>query len=393
MRRSAERVFGTGTAAARVLATALALALAALCPAVAGCGGGEGAATGEPPTAAGAAAAIRVEPARAPPTAASLPRYGDPGTRFGYNEEFVDVSPKALLLPGSGADLVRLRISWNLIEGEPGHYDWSGFDPVYFQLLSAGVRPLWILIEAPCWAVDPGRACDPKLSGGAPSPDHAADLGRFLAAVAERYPESFGIEVGNEVNDPVFWPGGQDPTGYAELLRASAVAVHAVDPQMPVVSAGLFPFARPGSGKLPWREFVRAMVTGGAASEIDAFTFHPYARLERGEDPGAAVGARIDEFSAYAARLGAGSVPVWVTEVGLSTVSPAVPDDDAQAAGLVSIAGALTQRGIPVIVIHRLFDAFNPYFPLEAGFGVVAADGTRKPAYCALAALRGVPCG
>ena len=33
-------------------------------------------------------------------------------------------------------------------------------------------------------------------------------------------------------------------------------------------------------------------------------------------------------------------------------------------------------------------------FPLEAGFGVVAADnGTRKPAYCAIAAWRGVPCG
>ena len=42
---------------------------------------------------------------------------------------------------------------------------------------------------------------------------------------------------------------------------------------------------------------------------------------------------------------------------------------------------------------HRLVDEVHPQFPLEAGFGVVEADnGTRKPAYCAIAAFRGAPC-
>lgn len=372
------------------VAVALALAsLLALILALGGCGGGS---SGDPDSGSPLGAG-RVEPARAPPSAASLPRYGDPGTRFGYNDEFATVSPKPLLLPASGADLVRLRISWNLIEGEPGRYDWSSFDPVYFQLLAVGVRPLWILTEAPCWAVDPERPCDPALSGGAPSPEHADDLGRFLAAVAERYPESLGIEVGNEVNNPAFWPGGQDPAGYAELLRASALAVHAVNPGMPVVSAGLFPYERAADGRLPWRPFIRAIVANGAAEEIDAFAFHPYVKTAPGEAPGPAVGALVDELFAYADGLGAGDVPVWVTEVGLSTLSPATPDEEAQAAGLISIVDVLERRGVPVIVIHRLIDAFNPDFPLEAGFGVVEAGGVPKPAYCALAAKQGEPCG
>ena len=46
-----------------------------------------------------------------------------------------------------------------------------------------------------------------------------------------------------------------------------------------------------------------------------------------------------------------------------------------------------------MIAVHRLMDADNPDFPLESGFGVVDAELSPKPAYCALAGLRGQPCG
>lgn len=334
-----------------------------------------------------------MEPAPAPDAAESLPRVGDPGIRFGYNDELDAGSPKFSLLPGSGSDMIRLRLSWNWIEREPGQLDWSRFDGLYSQLLETGIRPLWILVEAPCWAGDPAIPCDPARSAGAPSPEHADELGRFAAAVARRYPGSLGLEIGNEVNDERFWPNGQDPAAYAELLRASAIAVHAAAPEMPVIASGLAPFERASPGRAPWRDFVRAIVDGGAAAEIDAFAFHPYARLEAGEDPGAAVGALFDEFNEYLASLGVEESPVWVTEVGLSTVSDPPLTPDQQAAGLVSILGQLGVRGSPVLVVHRLVDDVVPGFPLEVGFGVVELDNsTPKPAYCALATLRGVPC-
>nr|MBA2523221.1 hypothetical protein [Solirubrobacterales bacterium] len=45
-------------------------------------------------------------------------------------------------------------------------------------------------------------------------------------------------------------------------------------------------------------------------------------------------------------------------------------------------------------IVHRLVDEVRADFPLEAGFGVIEADNeTGKPAYCAIAAWRGTPCG
>ena len=64
-----------------------------------------------------------------------------------------------------------------------------------------------------------------------------------------------------------------------------------------------------------------------------------------------------------------------------------------QAADLAAILTALQDRGTEVAIVHRLRDGVVPGFPLEPGFGVIAADGrTPKPAYCALGAVRGSPC-
>lgn len=335
-----------------------------------------------------------LQPATAPPAAAQLARAGDPGTRFGYNENLFPGSPGFALLPGSGAELIRIRLSWNWVEREPGQLDWSTFDAIYDGLLTAGARPLWVLVEAPCWAGVPDIPCNPEASAGAVGVEHADDLGRFAANVATRYPQSFGLEIGNEVNDSRFWPNGQGPDAYAELLRAAADAVHAAPTPVPVVASGLFPVERAQLGKTPWRDYAQAIIDGGAAQAVDALAFHPYARAAPGRDPGLAVANVLREFTDYVAARGAGSVPVWVTEVGLTTAGPRGLSPREQASGLVSILQRLEAEGVPVVVIHRLLDEANPSFPLEAGFGVASAGATAlKPAYCALGRARGLPCG
>jgi hypothetical protein len=290
-----------------------------------------------------------------------------------------------------GADTARQRLSWTELEPQPGVFDWSSADATYAQLLASGMRPLWVLVDAPCWARAAGTQCGPSQPAGAPGVDHASDFGTFLAAAAERYPESLGIEVGNEVNDERFWLGGLNPNDYAALLSDAADAIHAANPAMPVVAAGLAPFEQGSPGRLPWGTYLRAMINSGAAGKVDAFAFHPYPPGGAADVP-AAVVAELDAFTQFLSARGEGDVPVWVTEVGVSTVGPDARTPDEQAAELTGILTALQDRGTPVVIVHRLMDGVVPGFPLEPGFGVVAADGTPKPAYCALAAVRGKPC-
>lgn len=322
----------------------------------------------------------------------TLPRAGDPGTRFGYSESIQAGSGEAEALARSGSDLVRRRLSWTEIEPTQGAFDWTTYDAIYAEALAAGVRPLWLLVDAPCWASPPVPACTPIQPARAPSVEHAADLGAFLAEAARRYPGSLGIEVGNEVNDERFWVGGLDPNDYSALLGAAADAIHAADPEMPVVASGLAPFEQARAGRLPWRDYVRAMLNYGLAERIDAFAFHPYApgiALQRAP----AVARQQVEFERYLDSKGAGDVPVWVTEIGVTTVGPQARTPAQQALELVGIHDRLTAAGVPVIAIHKLEDVVIAGDPLEAGFGVIAADGlTLKPAFCALAAARGEPC-
>ncbi len=314
--------------------------------------------------------------------------------RFGYNDGFAAGSAKIGLLPASGADTVRLRMNWRAIEPQPGRYDWSRFDALYTELLGIGIRPLWYVMEAPCWAGDPQIPCDPAAnSAGAPGPEHAGDYARFVATVAQRYPQSLAIEIGNEVNDPTFWPHGQDPVAYTRLLAAVAAAVDGSGSQLPIVAGGLAPVTKPKRGKVRWRTYLGAMLANGAAGYVDALAFHPYVRSAPGEDPGPLVGALVDEVRAFIAAHGAGAEPLWITEVGLTMASRPPRTAAQQARGLVSILTALRDRGIPVVIVHRLVDEVRADFPLEAGFGVVENDHrTRKPAYCAIAAWRGDPC-
>lgn len=324
--------------------------------------------------------------------ASALPRAGDPGTRFGYSESLQAGSGETEALARSGADLVRRRLSWTEIEPTQGAFDWTAYDAIYDEVLAAGMRPLWLLVDAPCWASPPDPVCTAIQPARAPSVEHAADLGVFLAEAARRYPESLGIEVGNEVNDQRFWVGGLDPNDYSALLGAAADAIHAADPEMPVVASGLAPFEQPGPGRLPWRDYVRAMLNYGLAERIDAFAFHPYppgAALQKAP----AVAVQQEEFERYLDEKGAGDVPVWVTEIGVTTVGPQARTPEQQALELVGIHDRLTAAGVPVIAIHKLEDEVIPNDPLEAGFGVIAADGvTAKPAFCALAGVRGEPC-
>ncbi len=327
--------------------------------------------------------------------AAGIPRAGEGSEpRFGYNGDLIPGGAAFATVAGSGADTMRSLLSWQAIEPSPGRRDWSVPDALYRQLVARGTRPLWVVVGAPCWASALGEACEPNLPGKAVGVDHAGELADFLSEAAERYPESLGFEIGNEQNLAVYWRGGLHPDDYATLLGASADAIHAVDPELPVIAGGLAPVTRPRPGAVPWRSYLRAIYSSGVDERIDGVGFHPYAALEPGQEYPPAVAGLVEQVRRMLRELGDPGMPIWITEVGLSTEGPAAVSPAEQARGLVEIYRRLQRLGVAAIVIHRLVDQIFPQYASDAGYGVIEADSvTPKPAYCALARVRAEPCG
>lgn len=345
--------------APRPAIVAMALALIAL----AGCGGSD------------------PQPVIPPPEAEGPPA-------IGYNENFTAGAEGNELLAGSGATVVRKAINWTAAEAEPGEIDWQLTDRIYEELAGLGIRPLWVVTSAPCWAAAE-KSCEPNLPSYAPAPDSFGDYAEFTAAVADRYPDSAGIEVWNEPNLERFYIGGGDAASYAELFKTTAEAVAEVDPAFPLLVAGLSPVLEEGEteDRYAWQPYLQTLIDAGIAASADGIGLHPYSAFEPGADFVENAAGQLAD-----ARRIVGSEPLYVTEVGLTTAGPNEVSARQQAQGLRQVYGIFSGAGVPLIVVHRFFDEAEPEFPAEAGYGVVGADLTPKPAYCAVAELAGAPC-
>ncbi len=317
------------------------------------------------------------------------------GPLLGFNEAFLPDSPGNELLAESDADFVRVALTWARAEQLPGETNFDAPDAIAEELDALGLNVLWVVTSAPCWATDlacsgPGR---PSL---APRPEHFDEYAAFVTEVAERYPDAVGIEVWNEPNIPNFWRTDPDAATYRALLTETAEAVHESGSDVPVVMAGPSPTTEEQAiadpQKIPFLEFIEEVMSGPDRPDVDAIGVHPYSLLQSASDPTAET-IRLYEEARDAAERAAPGVPVWVTEVGLTTAGRSAVSPEEQASGLETIVAELEADGVPVIAIHRFFDQADPPFAFEEGFGVVAADRTtRKPAFCVIPEAAGVDC-
>ena len=313
---------------------------------------------------------------------------------FGFNEQLTAETADNELLAASGASFVRTPLNWAAIEQTEGEPDFSGPDAIAEALAEIGLRPFWVVTGAPCWAA--ARPCTRPEPGLAPAPDRFDEYASFAVEVAERYPESIGIEVWNEPNIPNFWRPEPDPAAYRALLSLTADEVHDSGSEVPVVMAGPSPtterLAAEDPLKIEFTSFIRAIMGGPEPPAVDAIGAHPYSLLQRDADP-IDESIRLFEEARKAARAVAPGVPIWVTEVGLTTAGRHAVSPQQQASGLERIVEYLVEAGVPVIALHRFFDQVDPPFAFEEGFGVVAEDrSTPKPAFCAPAEALGADC-
>ncbi len=337
---------------------------------------------------------------------ARIPLMGDPGPApaFGYNDDWTQLSNSTFqLMARTRSELARVPLAWSSVESDPGTYDWTQIDRTYEKLRGHGVRPLWVLIEAPCWAQpDPG-ACREGDTQRQPAPQHYDAFARFAAATAQRYGTSIGIEVGNEPNFPHFWGGAPDPALYGQMLIKAADSIHAAAPGMPVVSAGLSPHSDSADNAHGYSEFLTALYESGAAQHADAIAVHPYPNAGPDEDYVDATRIQLGKIDRIMSAHGDANKPMWVTEIGVSTTGNNAFSPDEQGQAMAELYSALQRvENLPVIAVHRFLDlprlsrgegGFAVVASEKAGFlGLLPSEFELKPAYCALNLVRGVGC-
>ncbi len=297
---------------------------------------------------------------------------------------------------GAGVDVARFTISREIVEPVPGGaYDWSSIDREFAGLARAGIAPLPTLIDSP------------QLGGELSDDDALAAWGRFVTAAVERYGNGGDFwrasplaapppiwQVWNEQNAPAFWRPRPSPVDYARLLDVSADAIRVADPTAQVMLGGMFGDPINVRG-IDADEFLgRLYEVPGAAADFDLIAANPYA----GDVAG--VEQQVESLRAVAATAGDGAVPLWVTELGWSSV----PDPRPQWAGYTRTAegqaevlnevGDLLERNaqswnLRGFIWYTWRDPAVSVCPFCLNAGLLGADGTAKPALAAFAALNG----
>ncbi|MEM9650872.1 MAG: beta-galactosidase [Actinomycetota bacterium] len=282
----------------------------------------------------------------------------------------------------AGARWIRLDVDWSLVESEPGRYDWASHDRVIGAARDRGLEVLAMLAYTPTWARPPDTTDKhPPLDDGA--------FHRFAAAAVDRY-RPLGVhtwQVWNEPNSSLFWSTGPDPEHYGRLLGPTVDAILSVDPEATVVSGGLAPgLDRPEDGWLSPESFLQRLAATGALARVDAVGVHPYSFPARPLDQSSApwnTFLRLPAIRELLLELDAGPDTLWITEYGAPTGEHERAVSDAEQAILIieALEAARDWPWLGPLFLFALRDLQAVPEDLEWNYGLIAADGTPKPAW------------
>ena len=285
-----------------------------------------------------------------------------------------------------GANVERVSFDWRWAEPSQGQYSFGVYDQMYAAMQAQGIRPIWILLFAPSWAS--AVPCDQYTQNCMypPAASHYADAAHMAALLATRYPNSAGIEIWNEENNHWFWPS-PDPAAYTQLLKVSYSAVKQANPSMPVVLGGLSNVQQTAGGDVSLNDFLTGVYANGGKDSMDAIAFHPY---PAGSDL-SLVTQVFQQVRSIRHQFADDSKPLWATEIGLTTSGNMWPGvgDAAQAATLVAVYKLLSAMpDVKMIIFHTLIE-YGSASDSEYGYGLMTPSFQPRPAFCALALLRG----
>jgi len=280
---------------------------------------------------------------------------------------------------------------WRDIEPTAGEWHWQQPD---FAVQAAGYYGLDLVVRLdhpPNWGLRQTEGREPPIDLEA--------YATYVRAIAQRYRGKVqAYIIWNEPNLSREWAGQPpDAAGYTALLCRAYGAIKVVDPGAMVVSAGLAP-TNGGDGALDDRLFLQAMYEVGAGACFDVLGAHAYGFGHPPEDPrGAHDGlnmARLEDLRDIMDANGE-TAPVWITEFGWTTDGKG--DDAWQTVSAGEQAYYLLRawrrigREWPWVQMATVWNLSQGAVEGDemAGYSLLAADGSPKPAYSVMRSLLG----
>ncbi|MCW2967321.1 MAG: glycoside hydrolase family 5 protein [Solirubrobacteraceae bacterium] len=283
------------------------------------------------------------------------------------NSTLADIDADLNQAQALGADTVRVEVSWAALEpGGPGQLSTafvSRLDHLVAAAHARHIKPLLLVLRTPCWATS-GPACQGSSDYPPRSP---SAYGSIAGRLAKRYKGRLaGFEVWNEPDhdQQLYFKGPDKPARYAAILKAAYAAIKHVDRGLPVLAGSLVG----ANGK-----FLTALYAQGIKGHYDGLAVHYYDLTL------ASLRAIRQTQTAHHDHR-----PVWLTEFGWTSCYPAASTEgqhacvtaQQQAQNLGDVFRALHGHSwIHAAIVYNLRDKANEHF------GVLRADGTRKPSF------------
>jgi hypothetical protein len=322
------------------------------------------------------------------------------------------------LLQQVGAKVVRIPISWHLMEGsakgQTPQWFWDRLDADIAAALRIGVKPVVEMGNSPCWASSaPNKRCnDPNYNDYITyPPTNPNDYGDAMARLVRRYGNRvYAWEIWNEPNLVQNWkPLGPRPAAQNDLFntfvslegaRRYAELVKATYPKMKAASSSAIVLA--GAMAASDVDYLNTLYASGIKGFFDAFSMHPYTApypVSQGDpkygreygpdecfpdiDPKTSkfwcVKAGVEAIRNAMLAKGDNKA-IWLTEFGFSsTIDWNGSRLDGQAANLRKAVQLIKGWDfVPVALWYQLVDRYNND-DREGRFGLFTTGLTAKP--------------
>jgi len=305
---------------------------------------------------------------------------------LGVNAQFLWFSPERYQLQIDrlkelGLEWVRLDLHWDRLEPAADQYQVATLDELVTKLKDNQLKSVFYLVgSAPFITTAPAGA---PYQDQYPPQDPNVFATR-MALLAQRYPSVDAWQVWNEPNLLGFWRPAADPAGYARLLSTTAAALRAVNPNKPVVAAGMAFFSEMPNGQT----MLDALGALGVPSLNTVMSYHPYTQLPEGNDP-----ANLDfvaKTSALNQKLRASGVKtLWSTEWGWSNYTGPKEAQDiitqqGQADYVIRRLALMSALDFDKIFLFTLSDLDQRASVRDRAYGLLDIDAKPKPVYIAL---------
>jgi hypothetical protein len=299
-----------------------------------------------------------------------------------------------------GISWVRFDIDWWTVQpNNATTFNWAPYDQTVAAAKARGIKVLGTIAYTPPWARSSECPTDFRCH-----PASSAAYATYAKAVVQHFgPDMPAVEIWNEPNFG-FWQPKPDPVQYVDLLKQAYTAIKTISQSVVVMTGGTAPACTCGTDVAPI-DFVTALYANGAKNYFDALAHHPYSYPAPPDDPQSWSGwSQMNDTNpsirSVMSANGDGNKPLWMTETGAPTNGPqptATCTDYHYELGTGHVDECLQAKMIQEEVdYNQSFPWAGPVFiysykdngtdtsTTENFFGILRADGSRKPSYTSL---------